>query len=74
MTTYESALSELSGRLIGTGSNLTSSLSEILGRSPAGADRGRADRSDRCRTRRTNRGPPRATQRSPPEVVDDPGG
>src|SRR6056297_1844288 len=30
MTTYESALSELSGRLIGTGSNLTNSLSEIL--------------------------------------------
>ena len=30
MTMYESALSELSGRLIGTGSNLTSSLSEIL--------------------------------------------
>ena len=30
MTTYESALSELSTRLIGTGSSLTSSLSEIL--------------------------------------------
>ncbi len=30
MTVHESALSELSGRLIGTGSNLTSSLSEIL--------------------------------------------
>jgi putative transposase len=30
MTTYESALSELSTRLIGTGSNLTNSLSEIL--------------------------------------------
>ncbi len=30
MTTYESALSELSKCLIGTGSNLTNSLSEIL--------------------------------------------
>ena len=30
MTMYESALSELSSRLIGTGSNLTNSLSEIL--------------------------------------------
>ena len=30
MTTYESALSELSGRLIGTRSNLTNCLSEIL--------------------------------------------
>ena len=30
MTTYGSALSELSGRLIGTGSSLTNSLSEIL--------------------------------------------
>ena len=32
MTTYGSALSELSGRLIGTGSTLTNSLSEILAR------------------------------------------
>ena len=31
MTTCKSALSELSGRLIGTGSNLTNSLSKILG-------------------------------------------
>ncbi len=30
MTTYESGLSDLSTRLIGTGSSLTSSLSEIL--------------------------------------------
>ena len=31
MTTYESALSELSSRLIGTDSTLTASLSDILG-------------------------------------------
>ena len=74
MTMYESALSELSGRLIGTGSNLTNSLSEILAAAlqelieaeltaAIGAAPGERteDRSG-------------ATQRAPPEVVDDPGG
>ena len=67
MTTYESALSELSGRLIGTGSNLTNSLSEIL--AAALQELIEAELT----AARTNQRPPRATQRAPPEVADDPG-
>ena len=73
MSLNEAALSELSTRLIGTGSNLTNSLSEFRC-SAAGADRGRADHGDRRRPRRAHRGADGAAQRASPEAVVDPGG
>ena len=73
MTTYESALSELSGRLIGTGSNLTNSLSEIL--AAALQELIEAELTAAIGAAPGERSEDRLAQRkrAPPEVVDDPG-